>query len=162
MDEELRAHHAMLVDDDASRGIPRAEAERRAAITLGGLDQTKERVRDTRGFPSAEGFLKDVRHAVRLLLHAPGFSVVTILTLALGIGVNVAIFSLVDAVVLRPLPYAEPDRLVSIWENMQGRPGQPPSRGSVAPGNLADYRRLRSFSGVAGVAARVRNLTGTA
>jgi putative ABC transport system permease protein len=158
MDEELRAHHAMLVDDYASRGIPRAEAERRAAITLGGLDQTKERVRDTRGFPSAEGFVKDVRHALRLLLHAPGFSVVTILTLALGIGVNVAIFSLVDAVVLRPLPYPAPDRLISIWEVMTRDVVS--SRSSVAPGNLADYRRARGFSGVAGLAARVRNLTG--
>jgi putative ABC transport system permease protein len=159
MDEELRAHHAMLVEDYTRRGMPRAEAERHAAITLGGFDQTKEAVRDRRGFPSAEGFAKDVRHAVRLLLHAPGFSSVTILTLALGIGVNVAIFSLVDAVVLRPLPYPAPDRLISIWEVIDREEG--PSRGSVSPGNLGDYRRASGFSGIAGLAARVRNLTGT-
>ena len=161
MDEELRAHHAMLVEDYLRRGMTRAEAERRAAITLGGFDQTKERVRDTRGFPSAEGFLKDVRHAVRLLLHAPGFSIVTILTLALGIGVNVAIFSLVDAVVLRPLPYPEPGRLISIWETSASARGGPAARGSVSPGNLGDYRRAAGFSGIAGLAARVRNLTGS-
>ena len=160
MDEELRAHHDMLVDDFARRGMTRAEAERRAAMTLGGFDQTKERVRDTRGFPSAEGFLKDVRHAVRLLLHAPGFSIVTILTLALGIGVNVAIFSLVDAVMLRPLPYPEPDRLISIWETSASRGGGAPTRGSVSPGNLGDYRSASGFTAIAGLAARVRNLTG--
>jgi putative ABC transport system permease protein len=161
MDEELRAHHQMLVDDNVRRGLSLAEAERRAAMTLGGLDQTKERVRETRGFPAAENFANDVRHAVRLLLHAPGFSIVTVLTLALGIGVNVAIFTLVDAVMLRPLPYADPDRLMSIWETTAPVDG-PPRRGSVSPGNLGDYRRVAGFSGIAGLAARVRNLTGGA
>jgi putative ABC transport system permease protein len=162
MAEELRAHHDMLVDDYTRRGMTPAEARRRAAMTLGGLDQTKERVRDTRGFPSAEGFFKDLRHAVRLLVHAPGFSIVTILTLALGIGVNVAIFSLVDAVVLRPMPYPDPDRLISIWETSGSARGGAPTRGSVSPGNLGDYRKAGGFSGIAGLAARVRNLTGRA
>jgi putative ABC transport system permease protein len=161
LDDELRAHQEMLAEDYARRGLPEAEARRRAAMTMGGLDQTKERIRDTRGFPSAEGFLKDVRHAVRVLVQAPGFSVVTILTLALGIGVNVAIFSVVDAVVLQPLPYPEADRLVSIWE-MNAQPGEAPARASVAPGNLADYRKAAGFSGIAGHAARVRVVTGTA
>lgn len=160
LDEELQLHRQMLADDYERRGLSPSEARRQAAMTLGGLDQTKELVRGTRGFPLAEAFMKDVRHAVRLLIKAPSFSVVTILTLALGIGVNVAIFSLVDTVVLRPLPYPDSERLVSIWEMSSSRPGADPARMTVAPGNLGDYQRAASFHGVAGLAARVRNLTG--
>jgi predicted permease len=160
LDEELRLHQEMLAEEYERRGLSTLEARRQAAMTLGGLDQTKELVRQTRGFPPAEAFMKDVRHAVRLLIKAPGFSVVTVLTLALGIGVNVAIFSLVDTVVLRPLPYPDSERLASIWEMSSPGPNEDPRRNSVAPGNLADYQRATGFHGVAGLAARVRNLTG--
>ena len=159
LDEELRAHYEMLADEYERGGLPAAEARRRAAIKLGGFDQTKERVREERGFPTAESFVKDVRHALRLLTRTPGFSVVTILTLALGIGVNVAIFSIVDTVMLRPLPYPDSQRLMSIWEVNSQRAGAA-SRSNVAPANLADYQRVKAFSHVAGHASRVRSLTG--
>jgi len=158
LDEELRLHQQLLIEDYKRRGLSATEARRQAAMTMGGIDQTKERVRDTRGFPSADAFLKDARHALRLLLRSPGFSTVSILTLALGIGVNVAIFSLVDAVVLRPLAYPDADRLISIWEVDASRPAAA-TRSSVAPGNLADYQKATSFSGIAGLETRSRNLT---
>ena len=159
LDDELHLHRDLLVSEYERRGVPPAEARRRAAITLGGIDQAKERIRDARGFPSFETLLKDMRYAVRLLVRAPAFSSVTILTLALGIGVNVAIFSIVDAVMLRPLPYPDSSRLISIWEVNSSRPAAQ-ARSSVAPANLADYQRVSAFDGVAGLAARVRSLTG--
>lgn len=85
--------------------------------------------------------LQDLRFAGRLLLRSPGFSLLVVLTLALGIGANLAIFSVVDAVVLSPLPYEQPDRLVSIWETKVSE-GLDYER--IAPPNFADYRRLES------------------
>jgi predicted permease len=155
LDDELRLHRDLLAERYERDGLSPEAARRKAVLTLGGIEQGKERVRDTRGFPSIESFRRDFSHAVRLLVKSPAFSLVTIVTLALGIAVNVAIFSIVDAVVLRPLPYHQAERLVSIWEtNDTGRL-------VVAPGNLADYRAAASFSGIAGLAARARNLTGT-
>src|SRR5262245_19772937 len=117
--EELDTHLSLLEDEYVRRGLSRAEARRAARLDLGGLDQTKEAVRDRRGFRMLETLAQDVRYAVRLLVKAPGFTAAAIITLALGIGANAAIFSLVDAIVLRPLPYPAPGRLVSMWEVMQ-------------------------------------------
>ena len=156
LDQELRHHRDLLIEEHQRRGRTPAEARRLATLTLGGLDQGKEIVRETRGLPSIEALGRDLAHAVRLLLKSPAFSSVTVLTLALGLAVNVAIFSIVDAVVLRPLPYPDADRLVSIWE--AGGAGR--GRMNVAAGNLADYRSARGLSGVAALAAQTRNLTG--
>ncbi len=117
--------------------------------------------------------MNNLRYAIRLLLKSPGFSLVAILTLALGIGVNSAIFSIVDAVMLRPLPYPESDKLVSLWEqkvregpNNTNTSGQSiggrssADRMTVAPANLADYQKQRdSFTGLAGTEVTGMNLT---
>ena len=156
VDEELRLHRDLLIEEHERRGRTPAEARRLATLTLGGLEQGKEVVREARGLPSLEAMERDISHAVRLLLKSPAFSSVTVLTLALGIAVNVAIFSIVDAVVLRPLPYPDADRLVSIWE--MGGSGR--GRMTVAAGNLGDYRGARGLNSVAALAAQTRNLTG--
>ncbi len=99
----------------------------------------------------------NVRYTLRLLRKSPGFTAVAVLTLALGIGANTAVFSVVDAVMLRPLPYADPGRLVSLWEINEQRQG---TRNSVAPANLVDYVRAnRSFDGLAGFASSSMSLT---
>src|SRR5688572_18443373 len=99
----------------------------------------------------------NVRCALRLLRKSPGFTAVAVATLALGIGANTAVFSVVDAAMLRPLPYAAPERLVSLWEINEERSG---SRSSVAPANLVDYvRDTRSFEGLAGFASTSMSLT---
>src|SRR5262245_14819365 len=99
----------------------------------------------------------NIRYALRLLHKSPGFTAIAVATLALGIGANTAVFSVVDAVMLRPLPYVAPDRLVSLWEMNEQRPG---SRSTVAPANLVDYvRDTRSFEGLAGVDAISKSLT---
>jgi putative ABC transport system permease protein len=104
---------------------------------------------------------RDVRHAVRALRSSPGFSVVAVAMLALGIGANTAIFSVVSAVLLRPLPFPEPDRLVLLWENLSGVGG--PARVEASPGDFAAWRdRNRSFTGVAGYVMESYNLTGSA
>jgi putative ABC transport system permease protein len=166
LDDDLRAevqHHLdSLTDEFVRRGLAPAEARAMAHREFGGVDQATEAVRDARGVRWLEVLWRDTRHAVRLLRKSPGFTVAAVITLALGVGANTAIFSLVDAVMLRPLPYVEPRDLVAIWElpsaPVERLAGTP--RIAVAPANLADYRRARSFSTLAAFASVGRNLTG--
>ena len=103
--------------------------------------------------------LNDLRYAFRMLLKSPGFTVVAVLTLALGIGANTAIFTLVDAVLLRPLPFRDPERLVMIWESAP-EIGFP--RNEVAPANFADWKaQNQAFEDMAALRGRSVNLTGT-
>jgi putative ABC transport system permease protein len=101
--------------------------------------------------------MQQLRYAARLLARTPGFTIVAIITLALGIGVNSAIFSVIDAVLLRPLPYPQPERLVSFYEH----PGNDPDeRGGIAPANMADYNQNHVFTGISHVGTPGMNLTG--
>ena len=114
MDAELRFHLETYADDLIRNGIPRDEAFRRAHLEFGGLERAKEQCRDARGLTVLESLFRDIRYALRTLRNSPAFTAIAILTLALGIGANTAIFSLIDTVVLRMLPVRNPQELVQL------------------------------------------------
>ena len=120
MEEELRSHIQHRADDLERAGLKRAEAERRARIEFGGYQRFKEECREALGGNFIATLIQDVRFSLRVLRKARGFSAVAILTIALGIGATTAIFSVVDAALLRPLPYPQPEQLVSIEDDLQG------------------------------------------
>jgi predicted permease len=114
INEELQAHLEMLVEENRRKGMPVEEARRVAGVTLGGITQTAEAYREARGLHFVQTFLQDLRYAFRMLRRAPGFAAVVIVSLALGIGANTAIFSAIDAVMLRMLPVKEPQQLAML------------------------------------------------
>ena len=138
LSEELDSHLQMHISDNVRAGMSPQEARRNALIKLGGFTQTQELYRERRGLPALDALVQDVRYSVRVLSKSRGFTFVAILTLALGIAVNTAVFTAFDTLVLRPRPVKDPQRLVSV---LRTAPGE--SRSGVS---YPDYIYLRDHS----------------
>ena len=157
-EHELETHLEMLTDENVLRGMAPEEARRAARIRLGGLTQLRETNRGLQGLPTIETFLQDTRFALRMLRKNPGFTAVAVLTLALGIGANTAIFSVVYAVLLKPLPYAQSDQLFTVF---QAKPQDGITGTGWSYANFADLREQnRIFSEMAGSQKHQLTLTG--
>jgi putative ABC transport system permease protein len=141
LDQELATHLALLEDEHRRRGLPPEEARREARRDLGGVEIVKEEHRDARSFPWLEDARRDARHALRGLARDRGFTCAALLTLALGIGATTALFGGLNAVLLRPLPLPDPDRLVFVFEVMGANP-----RVDLTAPDFLDWRRQQSFA----------------
>ena len=156
LDDELRFHRERQFQKYVHAGLSEDEARRRVHFEFGGLDQIKEECRDARGVRIMETIMLDLRYGLRMLHKSPGFTAVAVLTLALGIGANTAIFSVLYSILLRPLPYQDAARLVVLNETT-------PKVGmvSVSYPNFLDWRaQSRAFSGMAVVNSVGFTLTG--
>jgi putative ABC transport system permease protein len=115
IDEELRFHVEMETDALVRQGVDRREARHRALVAFGGEDRFREETRGARATGWLEDGLRDARYAARALRHSPGFALSALATLALGIGATAGVYGVVRGVVLAPLPYPEPEELVTVW-----------------------------------------------
>lgn len=145
--QEIESHLQLHADDNVRAGMTPEEARRQAYLKFGPVEAVKERYRDQRGIPLLDALSQDLRAGVRTLLRHPTFSLVVVATLALGIGANAAIFSVVDAVLLRPLPYPDADRIVEV----RGRSPQAfsafgPDQFRVSPAELLDSSAFHAMA----------------
>jgi putative ABC transport system permease protein len=136
LDEEIRFHIDQQTEKNRRAGMAPDEARRQALLKFGGLERVKESTRDEVRPALLEDSVRDICHGCRVLRRAPGFTAAALVTLALGIGATSAIFSVVRTVMLAPLPYHEPDRLVAVWETNRGGI----SRNAIAPANFVAWR----------------------
>ena len=143
---EMESHLQMHIEDNLRSGMSRGAARREAQMKLGGVEQTKEICRERRGLPLLETLFQDLRFAFRMVLKNPGFTAVAVLIMALGMGANTAMFSVVNAVLLKPLAFADPDRIVTLGSLWKGRPGH----GNVSAPDFHDWHdQNTAFEGMA-------------
>jgi putative ABC transport system permease protein len=156
LDQEVRSHLEMLTEENIRGGMQPEDAHRAARIELGGVEQLKEQVREEQMGNWLQSVISDCRYGLRQLRKNPGFTAVAILTLALGIGATTAIFSVVYGVLLRRLPYRDPDRIMAVFEvTSKGRPSR------LADPNFDDFRdQNRSFQAIAKYADNVVSVSG--
>jgi predicted permease len=155
--EEVQAYLELLIEMKVREGLSPEKARHAALIELGGVEQVKEQVREARMGQTLETIWQDLRYGVRMLLKNPGFTAVAVLTLALGIGANTAIFSVVYAVLLKPLPFPESERLMVL----AGKGTGTTNRSGVAYPDYADWRaRTQSFEDMACYLNTSFNITG--
>ena len=158
---EIGAHLAMLEDEYLRQGMTPQDARRAANLAYGGAEQAKQLHRDERGFQGLGQILQDTRYTLRQLRRSPGFTVTAILMLALGMGATTAIFSIVEGVLLRPLPFPDPDRLVILGDVLEGSHCASCAHSSVTAQDIRNYMRdTQSFSHLGGYRERLFELSG--
>ena len=167
LDEELRFHLERQTDVHVRHGLSPAEAARRAAIEFGGVAQIREEHRDARGIAWLDDLVRDGRHGVRQLRRAPGFALAALTCLALGLGAATTIYSVVNAILIQPLPFRDADRLVRLYENAPAPvPGRPPTERGLVYQEFPDWaqaKTLRDFAAFGSFGQRlVRTNTGSA
>ena len=156
MDEEMRFHIGMRMRESIERGLKPDDAGLDAQRRFGNLERIKDAARDIRGGGMLETLLQDARFGIRTMLKSPGFTLVAVLALALGIGANTAIFSVVNAVLLRPLPYRNPERVVRIYES---NPARNAPTFSISPANYLDWKKQSQVFESMAAYSRQQNLT---
>src|SRR4051812_17319704 len=162
LEKEIGAHLGLLEDEYLRQGMTPEQARRAARIACGGVEQAKQLHRDERGFQALSHILQDTRYTFRQLRRSPGFTVTAILMLALGIGATTAIFSIVEGVLLRPLPFPDSDRLVMLGDVLEGSHCASCAQSSVTPPDIRNYMRdTQSFSHLGGYRSRLFELSGT-
>ena len=160
-DAEIESHLQLHIDDNLRAGMTPEEARRHAWIALGGIERTKDAHRDQRAIPMIESLVRDARHGIRLLLKNPAFSIAAVLILGLGIGANTAIFSVVNAVLLRPLPFPDSSRIMRVWHTPPAQQFSGMAIFSVSPANYCDWRdQNHVFERMSITQYRRLNLTG--